>query len=121
VGATEDMKAGMLRVMSEGIQQNKGTLEIARNMSNEVTDIGKKRAILIARTEISKSYNSAISKTYQTAGIEKWQWLAAMGENTCDICADRHGEVFNWGDAQPPEHPRCLCTIYPVVDVEFKR
>lgn len=121
VGATEDMKANMLRVMSEGIQQNKGTLAIARNMSREIASISKKRAVLIARTEIAHSYNTAIAKSYEKAGISKWQWLAAMGERTCEECARRHGEVYEWGAEQPPLHPRCLCTIYPVVDREFRR
>jgi SPP1 gp7 family putative phage head morphogenesis protein len=120
-GATGDMKAGMLRVMSEGLQQNKGIRSIAKDMRSQVDYIMGKRADLIVHTEIGFSYNNAMSRSYQDAGIKKWQWLAAMGERTCPICESKHGTVFKWGDAQPPEHPRCLCIVYPVVDKPFEK
>jgi SPP1 gp7 family putative phage head morphogenesis protein len=106
-GATETMKADMLRVISDGIRQQQSTQKIARNLRKTVNKIGKNRSKLIARTEIAYSYNNAISKTYQEAGIKKWQWLAAMGERTCPICEAKHGQIFRWGDEQPPVHPRC--------------
>lgn len=120
-GATADMKNDMLRIMTEGIQQQRSTQVIAKNMTKEITGFSRKRATLIAQTEIAHSYNNAISKSYQDAGIQKWQWMASFGERTCPICEANHGLVFNWGDPQPPEHPRCLCTIYPIIDKKFER
>jgi len=117
--ATEDMKSNLLRIMTDDIRQGKGIDSIARDISNEINDLGRTRSKLIARTEIAYAYNNAVSDTYQKAGIERWQWLAALGFNCCDECIDRHGEVFDWGDEQPPLHPNCLCTIYPVVDRGF--
>jgi len=116
VKATEDMKTSMLRVFSEDITQGKGIQEITRNLMDNITDISHARAEMIARTETAFSYNNAISKTYQAEGIEQWQWLATLGVNCCEVCIGNHGEVFNWGDPQPPSpHPNCLCTILPVI------
>lgn len=120
-GATSTMKASMLRVMDEGIRQHKGVRPIARDMRAQVDGIIGKRADVIVQTEISHSYNTAVSQSYEKAGIKKWQWLATMGERCCEICASKHGEIFNWGDARPPEHPRCYCTVYPIVEKPFKR
>ena len=120
-GATGDMKANMLRVMDEGIRQHKGIRAIARDMRREINQIVDRRADLIAQTETAHSYNTAVSKSYQDAGIKQWQWMAALGERTCPVCEANHGQVFNWGDEQPPIHPRCLCTIYPVVNRPFER
>ena len=116
----DTIKKTLLRVMTEDIRQGKGTNEIAKDIQDNILDIGKTRSKMIARTEIAFSYNSAIAKTYQDADIEKWQWLSAMGETTCQECESRHGNVYEWDDEQPPIHPNCLCTIYPVVDKEFK-
>jgi len=112
---TEDMKANLLGIMTDGIKQGMGTNEIAKNISNQI-GIDSARAKTIARTEIAYSYNTAISETYQKAGISQWQWLATLGYYCCDICQENHGQVFDWGDPEPPEHPNCLCTIYPVVE-----
>ncbi len=103
--ATEKMKAEMLRTISEGIRQQKGTYEIANKLKDRVDKVGKSRAKMIARTEIAFSYNNAVAKTYQREGIEKWQWLSALLPTTAPEDAARHGMVFAWTDPQPPAHP----------------
>jgi SPP1 gp7 family putative phage head morphogenesis protein len=117
----DTIKKTLLRVMTEDIRQGKGTVEMARDIRNNIIDIGKTRSKMIARTEIAFSYNSAIAKTYRDADIEQWQWLSALAETTCQECASRHGVIYDWGDEQPPIHPNCLCTMYPIVDRGFKK
>lgn len=119
--AGDSMKNQLLVTITDGIREGKGTNEIARNIQDTIYDIGKNRSKMIARTEIAYSYNNAIAKTYQDAEIEKWQWLSALGENTCAECSSRHGNIYDWGDEQPPIHPNCLCTMYPIVDKGFKK
>jgi len=117
----DSIKKSLLQIMTDDIRQGKGTNEIARDIRNSILDIGMNRSKTIARTEIAFSYNSAIAKTYQDADINKWQWLSAMGETTCQECSSRHGNQYDWSDEQPPIHPNCLCTIYPIVDRAFQR
>ena len=119
--ASDSIKNQLLVTITDGIRQGKGTNEIARDIRNAIYDIGKTRSTMIARTEIAYSYNSAIAKTYQDADIEKWQWLSALGENTCEECSSRHGNIYEWDDEQPPIHPNCLCTLYPIVDRGFEK
>lgn len=42
-----------------------------------------------------------------------WCWHAEEGDNTCDECASRDGEVYESEDDIPeiPIHPNCRCTI----------
>jgi SPP1 gp7 family putative phage head morphogenesis protein len=112
---TEDMKIDLLRIMTDGMQQGQGTAEISRNISGGIEDISRKRAETIARTEIAYSYNTAISDSYKKIGIDKWQWLAALGYTCCDECIANHGEIFDWNDPRPPLHPNCMCSIYPIL------
>jgi len=114
---TEDMKTDLLRVMTDGIKHGDGTTKIAKDISESITTISRSRAETIARTEIAYSYNTAISETYKKADITQWQWLATLGTTCCEECAALHGQVFDWTDEQPPLHPNCLCTIYPVVEM----
>jgi len=105
---TEDMKTDLLRVVSEGVQQQQSTEDIIRAINQRIPEITRSRAETIARTEISFSYNNAISESYRDIGIEKWQWLAALGYHCCDECIARHGNVYDWTDERPPLHPNCL-------------
>ena len=42
-----------------------------------------------------------------------WRWHSEDGENTCDECASRDGEIYESEDDIPeiPAHPNCRCTI----------
>jgi SPP1 gp7 family putative phage head morphogenesis protein len=115
---TEDMKVDLLRIMTDGMNQGQNPTVIARDISKGIEDISRPRAEVIARTEIAYSYNTAKADSYKKAGIEQWQWLAALGYNCCEECTANHGEVFDWNDPLPPLHPNCLCTIYPIIPGE---
>jgi len=39
-------------------------------------------------------------------------WHSENGENTCDVCADLDGQVFEYYDEVPERpHPNCRCTV----------
>ncbi len=42
-----------------------------------------------------------------------WRWHSEDGDNTCDECASRDGEIYESEDDIPliPIHPNCRCTI----------
>ncbi len=53
--------------------------------------------------------------SYEEVGIEKYQYVAALAENTCDTCEGLDGETFDVKDARPgdnypPMHANCRCT-----------
>lgn len=54
-------------------------------------------------------------EAYKDIGIEHYQFVAALGERTCDTCGGLDGEVFSVaeameGDNYPPMHANCRCT-----------
>jgi SPP1 gp7 family putative phage head morphogenesis protein len=103
------------------LRQQKTIIQMVNEINSKIPEISKPRALTIARTEMSYSYNSALSKSYQTVGIDRWQWVSAKGYTSCADCIGLHGDVFNWGDPEPPLHPNCACSMYPVIDKEFKK
>ena len=53
--------------------------------------------------------------SYEEVGIEKYQYVAALSERTCDTCGGLDGETFDVKDARPgdnypPMHANCRCT-----------
>ena len=42
-----------------------------------------------------------------------WRWHSEDGDNTCDECASRDGEIYDSEEDIPeiPVHPNCRCTI----------
>lgn len=104
----------------------------------------KKRAEMIARTEVIRAANYGTLSAYKQSGvIEGKEWLTANDEKVCPYCnsMDRKqlglddsflpvGGIFevtttdgkpismtnNYLDTQaPPLHPRCRCTLLPIV------
>ena len=69
----------------------------------------------------NKIFNGVYNKTFYEVGIEKYQYVAALSERTCDICGPLDGQVFKTADIQegvnyPTMHPRCRCTTTIVMD-----
>jgi len=104
----------------------------------------KNRAEMIARSETIYASNAGAELGYMQSGVvEGKKWLTAVDERTCDPCIDMNNmtaplgqptwekEGLNIGNVQgkygldfdytegempfPPLHPRCRCTIIPIV------
>jgi SPP1 gp7 family putative phage head morphogenesis protein len=97
-----------------------------RDLAKELeATFGRKRAQLIAITETSRAAAQGSITGYEQSGIvQEMEWLAAKGERTCPVCNGLHGErttlrgQFPGGYGPPPAHPRCRCTILPVVETK---
>ena len=116
---TEAMDTGISRSLSLGMAEGRGPMDIARDMIEDVDDIGINRARMIARTEVVYAYNEASLNTYEEAGLEgvkvDVEWSTAF-HNVCPTCADLQGRVFTIEEARqfhPPRHPNCRCALIP--------
>lgn len=116
---TEAMDAQISRDLSMGLANGKGPMEIAREMIDDVDEIGINRARTIARTETIYAHNEAALNTFEEAGIEgvtvEAEWATA-GFDVCPDCADLQGRVFTVAEARqvhPPLHPNCRCSMLP--------
>lgn len=92
----------------------------------------RKRARVIARTEIMSAQNAGLYDGIVKAignGTLAWdtqlEFMTAEDEKVCPICGPLNGvrigvaETFTHGLHYPPMHPNCRCTITPVpADIE---
>lgn len=75
------------------------------------------RADSVARTEMSHIQNTAAQQRYKDYGIQEYEVWADKDERLCEICGKLHKKRFSMGSQIPvPVHPRCRCSIIPVVE-----
>lgn len=71
----------------------------------------------LVRTEMAHIQTQAAQKRYTDYGITEVQVWADKDERRCDICGKLHEKKYPIGAQMPiPAHPRCRCTIIPVID-----
>lgn len=97
----------------EGVALGLGTREIGRNLRNSFAGNGI-RALLVARTEVIRTYRDAALSTYRKNPqvIQGWYWIASLGPRTCPVCIARHGS-FHPLDEEFASHPSCRCSPAP--------
>ena len=103
-------------------------------------DIGRYRAVRIARTETIWAFNEGAVIAYkQTGVVNQVEWLTAEDERVCQWCDPMDGRIqtlgqnfFQMGDSfkgrdggtltfkaeaieHPPLHPQCRCSLAPIV------
>lgn len=122
-GVTDQMAANMSRVLADGLANGLGAREVARNLVKEVTDLGKKRALVIARTELIHSYAEGQLDTFEKLGIEEVgaeiEWKTAGDLKVCPKCQLLEGKRFKISEARGriPLHPNCRCAWIPYVNI----
>lgn len=101
----------------EIIRRLRGTR--AAKYADGVMQTTRRGAQTLAQTLTSHISNTAAHETYkENADLVKGeQWLATLDSATCPICGALDGKKWPIGEdhALPPEHPRCHCTIVPVL------
>jgi plasmid stability protein len=123
----EENTRDMLRdTVAQAIEEGWGAPELAANISASIGFSGD-RASTIARTEIIASNNQGNLAAYKDAAAQGInvlkEWL--LGDNPCEICEDNAADgpipvddEFSSGDDAPAAHPRCECSIGPVLSDE---
>lgn len=89
-----------------------------RDMTRAVADklnASYRNAERLVRTETSHIHNTAEITAYEAAGYEEYEFMASLGERTCEVCGGLDGQHFKIADIQygvnfPPVHPNCHCT-----------
>lgn len=77
------------------------------------------RADNLVRTELAHIQTQAARDRYAAAGVKEIQVWADKDERQCEVCGKLHKKKFPVGGAMPiPAHPRCRCTIIPVIEIE---
>jgi hypothetical protein len=72
----------------------------------------------LARTELAHIQTQAARQRYEDTGIEYVEIWADKDERRCEVCGKLHQKRYPVGAQIPiPAHPRCRCTIVPVVEI----
>lgn len=98
--------------LTEGFAAGESADQIAKRI-NDVTKIGKFRAMTIARTETNEAFRAATREMYSESGSQKYVWMAVLDARTCLICWSLHGRIFS-SSIKVFSHPRCRCVLIPL-------
>lgn len=80
-------------------------------------NVSYSRANTVVRTEMSHIQNTAAQKRYEDYGLKEFEVWADKDERLCEICGKLHKKRYPMGAQIPvPVHPRCRCSIIPVVE-----
>jgi len=101
----------------EGIEKLESMDDLAVRVGNVYDGCSQSRALMIARTETLRSFNTSTIDSYKVAKIKKAQILIANDERTCEICLGLSGLIMPVDEARSclPVHPRCRCTWIVVI------
>lgn len=100
------------------IRDGRTNAELARQLE-DAYEFSPGRAATIATTETAEAETQGSLSGYLAAGLAQVEWSA--DELACEECAAVDGEVvatgsmFSNGVTGPPGHPRCRCSLAPVV------
>jgi SPP1 gp7 family putative phage head morphogenesis protein len=115
---TQDMSTRMSRVLTDGLVQGHNPRQIARALDSEL-DVGRTRALTIARTEIIRAHAEGQLSALEQLGVEEVgaavEWSTAGDERVCHLCAPLEGVVLKLAEAKGmlPRHPNCRCAWIP--------
>jgi SPP1 gp7 family putative phage head morphogenesis protein len=94
----------------------KKTTQLKKDLQ-ERFNVSYSRADNVVRTEMSHIQNTAAQKRYEDYGIQEFEVWADKDERLCDVCGKLHKTRYPMGAKIPvPVHPRCRCSIIPVVE-----
>jgi SPP1 gp7 family putative phage head morphogenesis protein len=133
-GITDAMSSQISRVLTQGMADGDNPRLIARKLNAVIKrggqDLGitdtigryipaRRRAEILARTEIIRAHHSATIQEYRNWGAEGVQLLAefrtAGDDRVCEICQSFHGNTYTLDKAEGviPVHPQCRCMMLP--------
>jgi SPP1 gp7 family putative phage head morphogenesis protein len=129
-GVTDAMHQHISRILAEGFMSGANPRVLARRMIAAINgsgagDLGmtdtlgrfipaRRRAEIIARTEIIRAHHYANINEYMTWGVGnltvRAEWQTAGDSRVCSICQSLEGQVFTLEEILPliPVHPMCF-------------
>lgn len=134
-GITDQMDAIISRILAQGIADGDNPRILARKLvaainGENIGELGltdtlgryisaKRRAELLARTEIIRAHHVATIQEYRNWAIYgvivKGEWQTAGDKRVCPKCEKLQGQVFelNVIESMIPAHPLCRCIALP--------
>ena len=113
-GISGEMSGEMSRILSSGLAEGRGARDIARQLTNSISGIERRRAMPIARTEIIHAYAEGQLDSFDALGVEEVGLLAEFSTTgddlVCPLCLPLEGTVFKIKEARGliPRHVSCI-------------
>lgn len=80
-------------------------------------DTGYNNAYRLVQTELARAQNAASVERYKESGVKKIRWVTAHDERVCPHCGAMEGKIFDIDKVPHIMHPRCHCSVDPVIDL----
>ena len=135
-GITDQMSTQISRVLSQGMIDGDNPRLLARKLVGTINGSGmgelgltdtlgrfipaRRRAEILARTEIIRAHHMATIQEYRNWGLEGVQVIAEFrtvtDDRVCEQCAALHGRQFTLDQIENmiPVHPQCRCIALPI-------
>ena len=144
-GITTTMDAQISRILAQGLFDGQSTRVLAQMINSAIIgggealgmDIkyvtktgrqinyfmpGRRRAEIMARTEIIRAHHIATVQEYRNWGVHGVyvlaEWSTAGDARVCPECAALEGTLWNLDEIEGmiPRHPLCRCVTIPYID-----
>lgn len=136
-GITSEMETTISDVLAMGMAEGRNPREMSRILNKMITGQGeglgitdslgrrissKRRAEILARTEVIRAHHSANMGEYKAAGALGIEVLAehltAGDARVCPQCAPLNGKRYDLESAENmiPVHPQCRCVAIPYIE-----
>lgn len=119
---TSTVEAKIRRLLTRGLIDGKGFMELADEMADTIESIGIHRSRVLVRTETISAHAEASLNTYAEAGLEgvkvKSEFITAQDNRVCPKCQELEGRVYTIEEARGviPVHPNCRCAWVPSIE-----
>jgi len=113
-GITSGMDVLLTRTLTDGLVQGKSPHTLARDILKDVAGIEKKRAKVLARTEVIRAHAEGQLDVLGRLGVEQVgamvEWSTAGDGRVCPKCRPLDGIVLTLREARGllPRHPNCF-------------
>mgnify|MGYP004563343561 FL=1 len=116
----DQLKNSLSSVLSNALFQGKNPREFIPQIRKKF-DVSRCNAERLLRTEIARVQTQAQAESYESNGIDEYEYIACSLKDVCPLCKEMDGKVFKLKDMEigenaPPMHPNCHCATAPHSD-----
>lgn len=115
-------------IVKDGFASGKDDLQVAADLRRRIPDILNNEPVTIQRpgkrpvSFTAEGYAEMVAgiipysvrgngyvRGLEEAGADGWEWVATGNERMCEVCGDKHGQVFGFDTQFELQHPGCKC------------
>jgi len=116
----DQLKNNLSSVLSNALIQGKNPREFIPLIRKKF-DVSRCNAERLLRTEIARVQTQAQAESYESNGIDEYEYIACGLKDVCPLCKEMDGKIFKLKDMEiginaPPLHPNCHCATAPYSD-----